>query len=119
MSRQGILIVLLLLSFLFYQTYRESQTIGKIVLVCITSYISFLSLQIIQNTPLIYNRLGALFTFFNPNSMFEIDTSLINRSKYLTYLIIPKPQSITKNFTEFFFIPVRKKPYDNICRETI
>jgi len=84
MSRQGILIVLLLLSFLFYQTYRESQTIGKIVLVCITSYISFLSLQIIQNTPLVYNRLGALFTFFNPNSMFEMDTSLINRSKYLS-----------------------------------
>ena len=82
-SRQGILIVLLLLTFLFYQTYRESQTIGKIVLVCIASYISFVSLQIVRNTPFIYNRLGALFTFFDSNSSFEMDTSLIYRFKYL------------------------------------
>ena len=82
-SRQGVLLVILLLSFLFFQIFRTSNTIGKLGLFILSTFIITYSWVLIQDMPLVYNRLGALFTIFNPNSSFEMDTSLIYRFAYM------------------------------------
>jgi len=82
-SRQGVLLVILLLSFLFFQIFRTSNIIEKLGLFISSIFIITYSWFVIQDMPLVYSRLGTLFTIFNTNSSFEMDTSLISRFAYM------------------------------------
>jgi len=82
-SRQGILLVILLLSFLFFEMFKTSSSIGRLILFISSIFIILYSWFVIQDMPLVYRRLGTLFTLFNANSSFEMDISLISRFAYM------------------------------------
>jgi len=83
LSRQGILIVLLLLTFLFYQTFKDSRLVGRMFITIISIIFIYLTFNLVINNPLLYNRLGSLFTFFGGKGEFAVDNSLYYRFRYM------------------------------------
>ena len=82
-SRQGVLLVFLLLGFLFLEVFKNSKFSGKITLVLTTLIIVFYTWYNVQNMPLVYNRIGSLFSWLGGTSDFEVDNSIYYRFAYM------------------------------------
>ena len=82
-SRQGILLVLLLIGYLFFQLLKNSNIFNRIFLIISSTIIIFFTWFNIQDTPLVYNRIGSLFSWIGGNSEFAIDNSIYYRFSYM------------------------------------
>ena len=83
-SRQGLLLVILLLGFLFFELSRTSNFAGKLGLFISSFFIIMYTWFIIKDMPLVYSRIGSLFTLFAGSTEFEIDNSMFYRFSYMT-----------------------------------
>ena len=84
MSRQGILIVVLIMGYLFYQVFNESQFFGKIITLCLFIFLAVNVYDVIKTDYSLYSRIGSLFRLLNLNNEFSLDASLIGRTKYIS-----------------------------------
>ncbi|MDC1050740.1 O-antigen ligase family protein [Candidatus Marinimicrobia bacterium] len=82
-SRQGVLLVLLLFGYLFFQLFKSSDTLGRMFLIMLGFILILFTWFTIKDVPLVYNRIGSLFSWFGRNSEFEIDNSIYYRFSYM------------------------------------
>ena len=68
MSRQGLLIVILIMSYLFYQLFNESQILGKIITLFLFIYLTINFFDVIKSDYSLYSRVGSLFRLLNLNN---------------------------------------------------
>ena len=84
MSRQGYLIVTLLLSYLFLQAFNRSNIFGKLTVSAISIYIVYFTYEYILTNDFLYRRVYSLFSLFNFSDENLIDYSFSSRTQYMS-----------------------------------
>ena len=84
MSRQGYLIVTLLLSYLFLQAFNGSNIFGKLTLSAISIYIAYFTYEYILTNDFLYRRVYSLFSLFNFSDENLVDYSFSSRTQYMS-----------------------------------